>query len=47
MDLLGDSVAVVDEIVGFRCVDVRDLLVFVDGTANPVGPAVPNSIFVA
>ena len=47
LDLLGDSVRVVDETVGFRYFDVRDLLGFVDGTANPVGPAVPASILVA
>ncbi|KKY20829.1 putative iron-dependent peroxidase [Phaeomoniella chlamydospora] len=47
MDLLGDAVTVVDETVGFRYFDVRDLLGFVDGTANPVGPAVPSSILVA
>ncbi len=47
MDLLGDAVAVVDETIGFRYFDVRDLLGFVDGTANPVGPAVPASILVA
>lgn len=47
MDLLGDAVAVVDETVGFRYFDVRDLLGFVDGTANPVGPAVPTSVLVA
>jgi len=47
MDLLGDSVKVVDETIGFRYFDVRDLLGFVDGTANPVGPAVPESILVA
>ncbi|RDW84255.1 hypothetical protein BP6252_01845 [Coleophoma cylindrospora] len=47
MNLLGDSVKVVDETVGFRYFDVRDLLGFVDGTANPVGPAVPASILVA
>ncbi|KAK9385167.1 hypothetical protein V1515DRAFT_646542 [Lipomyces mesembrius] len=47
MDLLGDAVTVVDETVGFRYFDVRDLLGFVDGTANPVGPAVPTSIIVA
>jgi putative iron-dependent peroxidase len=46
MDILGDSVKVVDETVGFRYFDVRDLLGFVDGTANPVGPAVPASILV-
>lgn len=42
MDRLGDSVTLVDETVGFRYFDVRDLLGFVDGTANPVGPAVPE-----
>jgi porphyrinogen peroxidase len=47
MDLLGDAVAVVDETVGFRYFDVRDLLGFIDGTANPVGPAVPASVLVA
>lgn len=47
LELLGESVTVVDETVGFRYFDVRDLLGFVDGTANPVGPAVNNSIFVA
>ncbi|KAJ6110543.1 hypothetical protein N7486_002778 [Penicillium sp. IBT 16267x] len=47
MDQLGDAVAVVDETVGFRYFDVRDLLGFVDGTANPVGPAVPSSVLVA
>jgi len=38
---------VVDETTGFRYFDVRDLLGFVDGTANPVGPSVPESILVA
>jgi putative iron-dependent peroxidase len=47
MDQLGDAVSVVDETVGFRYFDVRDLLGFVDGTANPVGPAVPSSVLVA
>ncbi|KAL6250038.1 hypothetical protein RBB50_002339 [Rhinocladiella similis] len=47
MDLLGDAVSVVDETVGFRYFDARDLLGFVDGTANPVGPAVNASIVVA
>ena len=46
MDLLGDSVELVDETVGFRYFDVRDLLGFVDGTANPVGPAVPKSTLI-
>lgn len=47
MDRLGDAVALVDETVGFRYFDVRDLLGFVDGTANPVGSAVPASILIA
>lgn len=34
---LGDEVTVQDEVVGFRYFDARDLLGFVDGTANPVG----------
>jgi putative iron-dependent peroxidase len=34
---LGQSVQVVDSTVGFRYFDARDLLGFVDGTANPVG----------
>lgn len=42
MEQFGDSVSVVDETVGFRYFDTRDLLGFVDGTANPVGPAVPE-----
>jgi porphyrinogen peroxidase len=47
MDLLGDAVSVVDETVGFRYFDTRDLLGFVDGTANPVGPPLHRSILVA
>lgn len=47
MDQLGDSVKVVDETAGFRYFDVRDLLGFVDGTANPVGQAVPESVMIA
>ncbi|KAE8377579.1 hypothetical protein BDV26DRAFT_263272 [Aspergillus bertholletiae] len=47
MDLLGDSVTVIDQTVGFRYFDVRDLLGFVDGTANPVGPSVSDAILVA
>ncbi|MDL9981301.1 Dyp-type peroxidase [Microbacterium sp. ASV49] len=39
---LGDAVTVVDETVGFRYFDARDLLGFVDGTANPVGRALPQ-----
>ncbi|OQD77484.1 hypothetical protein PENDEC_c002G07107 [Penicillium decumbens] len=47
LDQLGDAVSLVDETVGFRYFDVRDLLGFVDGTANPLGPAVPSSVLVA
>jgi len=46
LDALGDSVTVVDETAGFRYFDVRDLLGFVDGTANPVGNSVPDSTLV-
>ncbi|KAH7040631.1 uncharacterized protein B0I36DRAFT_13232 [Microdochium trichocladiopsis] len=47
MDGLGDSVDLTDSTVGFRYFDARDLLGFVDGTANPVGPAVMPSAIVA
>lgn len=46
LDLLGDAVEVVDETVGFRSFDVRDLLGFVDGTANPVGQDLPDATLV-
>ncbi|HEY2048036.1 MAG TPA: Dyp-type peroxidase [Caulobacteraceae bacterium] len=38
---LGSSVSVVDEVSGFRYFDARDLLGFVDGTANPNGVDLP------
>jgi len=47
LDLLGDAVTVVDVTVGFRYFDVRDLLGFVDGTANPMGPAITDAVLVA
>ena len=37
LDALGDAVVVEDEVSGFRYFDSRDLLGFVDGTANPTG----------
>lgn len=37
LEELGDTVKVEDETMGFRYFDARDLLGFVDGTANPVG----------
>lgn len=46
LDVFGSAVSVVDETVGFRSFDVRDLLGFVDGTANPVGPALPEATLV-
>ncbi|KAM4056045.1 dyp-type peroxidase family protein [Hirsutella rhossiliensis] len=47
MDRLTGAVAVEDLTIGFRYFDLRDLLGFVDGTANPVGPAVSASVLVA
>jgi porphyrinogen peroxidase len=35
---VGDNVTVVDEVHGFRYFDERDVIGFVDGTENPVGP---------
>jgi porphyrinogen peroxidase len=46
LDNLGDSIAVVDEVTGFRYFDARDLLGFVDGTANPTGLDLPASALV-
>lgn len=46
MDQLGDAVTLMDETIGFRYFDVRDLLGFVDGTANPVGQAVDDSTLI-
>ncbi|QAY72007.1 Dyp-type peroxidase [Agromyces protaetiae] len=43
LDSLGDAVAVVDETHGFRYFDARDLLGFVDGTANPIGADLPEA----
>ena len=37
LDEFGNTVHVEDEVTGFRYFDARDLLGFVDGTANPVG----------
>ncbi len=43
LDALGDAVAVADEVQGFRYFDTRDVLGFVDGTANPVGAELPEA----
>jgi porphyrinogen peroxidase len=46
LDNLGDGITVVDEVTGFRYFDARDLLGFVDGTANPTGLDLPASALV-
>ena len=43
---LGDAVAVVDEVHGFRYFDARDLLGFVDGTENPSGNKAEQAVLV-
>jgi porphyrinogen peroxidase len=43
LDSLGTCVTVVDEVSGFRYFDARDLLGFVDGTANPTSLDLPSS----
>jgi putative iron-dependent peroxidase len=46
MNRLAGKVAVADEVQGFKYFDQRDLLGFVDGTENPVGPAALEAISV-
>lgn len=46
LEQLGDAITVEDEVTGFRYFDERDLLGFVDGTANPVGPQLPQATLV-
>lgn len=46
LDGLGESARTEDETTGFRYFDARDLLGFVDGTANPVGPDLPEATLV-
>jgi porphyrinogen peroxidase len=46
LNALGDSVAVQDEVQGFRYFDSRDLLGFVDGTENPTGGALGQSALI-
>jgi putative iron-dependent peroxidase len=46
LNSLGNAVTVVDEVSGFRYFDARDLLGFVDGTANPTGLDLPASALV-
>ncbi|MFJ5925784.1 Dyp-type peroxidase [Kitasatospora sp. NPDC092948] len=44
---LGAAASVVDETHGFRYFDCRDLIGFVDGTENPVGPAAVDAVLIA
>jgi putative iron-dependent peroxidase len=46
MDRLRGHVTVRDEVHGFKYFDVRDLLGFVDGTENPVGPVAEREILI-
>jgi porphyrinogen peroxidase len=46
MDGLHEAVTVQDEVHGFKYFDVRDLLGFVDGTENPVGPAARDAVLI-
>jgi putative iron-dependent peroxidase len=46
LDVTGDAARVVDETVGFRYFDARDLLGFVDGTANPTGAELPDATLI-
>jgi putative iron-dependent peroxidase len=46
LDLIGDAARVVDETIGFRYFDARDLLGFVDGTANPTGGELPDAALI-
>ncbi|MDP9846724.1 Dyp-type peroxidase [Streptosporangium lutulentum] len=46
MERLRGAVTVRDEVHGFKYFDVRDLLGFVDGTENPIGPAAGAAVLV-
>jgi len=46
LSALDDAVNVIDAVSGFRYFDARDLLGFVDGTANPVGSDIPEAALV-
>jgi len=46
LEAFGDSVTAVDDVAGFRYFDGRDLLEFVDGTANPDGLDLPAATIV-
>jgi putative iron-dependent peroxidase len=46
LDVIGNAARVVDETTGFRYFDARDLLGFVDGTANPTGAELPGAALI-
>jgi putative iron-dependent peroxidase len=46
MDRLTGAVTVRDEVHGFKYFDMRDLLGFVDGTENPVGPPARAAVLI-
>jgi porphyrinogen peroxidase len=46
MDRVRDVVTVLDEVHGFKYFDARDLLGFVDGTENPVGPEARAAVLI-
>ncbi|MGC4249900.1 MAG: Dyp-type peroxidase [Sphingobium sp.] len=46
LSALGEAVSVVDAVSGFRYFNARDLLGFVDGTANPAGSDIPEAALV-
>jgi len=46
MAALGEAVAPVDEVHGFRYFDDRDLIGFVDGTENPTGQAAADAAYI-
>ena len=46
MESIGDVISVADEVHGFRYLDSRDLLGFVDGTENPAGQAAAEATII-
>lgn len=46
LEAFGDAVTPVDDVAGFRYFDGRDLLEFIDGTANPIGLSLPAATLV-
>ena len=46
VERLTGAASVIDEVHGFRYFDARDLLGFVDGTENPVGPAAATAALI-